>query len=48
MNRSLLLERILTPGSSSLLVLAKESQELEDSVTRSYLESLAVPVVLVA
>jgi hypothetical protein len=47
-NRALLQERILTPGSSSLLVIAKQSQELEDSVTRSFLESLAVPLVLVA
>jgi hypothetical protein len=47
-NRSLLQERILAPGSSGVLVLAKQSRELEDSVTRDYLESLAVPLVLVA
>ena len=47
-NRALLQERILAPGASSLLVLAKQSSELEDRVMRSYLESLAVPLVLVA
>ena len=37
-----------TPGSGSLLVLARKSPDLEDSAARSYLESLTVPVVLVA
>ncbi len=36
------------PGASSLLVLARKSPDLEDSAARSYLESLTVPVVLVA
>jgi hypothetical protein len=31
-----------------VLVLARESPDLEDSAARSYLESLDVPVVLVA
>jgi hypothetical protein len=47
-NRCLLLERILAPGVSSLLVVTKQNRELEDDVTRRYLESLAVPLVLVA
>ncbi len=36
------------PGAGSLLVLARKSPDLEDSAARSYLESLTVPVVLVA
>ncbi|MEE8285386.1 MAG: hypothetical protein V3R72_01685 [Gammaproteobacteria bacterium] len=36
------------PGAGSLLVLARQSPDLEDSGARSYLESLTVPVVLVA
>jgi hypothetical protein len=38
----------LTPGAGSLLVLAREGPDLEDAAARSYLESLSVPVVLVA
>ncbi len=36
------------PNTGSLLVLARKSSDLEDSAARSYLESLTVPVVLVA
>lgn len=36
------------PGAGGLLVLARKSPDLEDSAARSYLESLTVPVVLVA
>jgi hypothetical protein len=36
------------PGAGSLLVLARESPDLEDAAAQSYLESLSVPVVLVA
>jgi nucleotide-binding universal stress UspA family protein len=39
---------VLAPGAGSLLVLARESPGLEDNAARSYLESLAMPVVLVA
>ncbi len=46
--QSLLQGRTLAPGAGSLLVLAKQSRELEDSATLRYLESLAVPLVLVA
>lgn len=45
---SLLQSRMLAPGAGSLLVLAKQSRELEDRATRDYLESLCVPLVLVA
>ena len=38
----------LAPGAGSLLVLARESPDLEDAAAQSYLESLSVPVVLVA
>jgi hypothetical protein len=37
----------LGPGAGSLLVLARESPDLEDAAAQSYLESLSVPVVLV-
>jgi hypothetical protein len=47
-NRFSELSRVLAPGAGSLLVLARKSPELEDSAARSYLASLAVPVVLVA
>lgn len=47
-NRPLLLQRLLTPATSSLLVLTRQSGELEDPVSRDYLESLALPLVLVA
>ena len=47
-SRSLIQERILSPGASSLLVLARRSVELEDEAMLGYLESIAVPVVLVA
>lgn len=46
--RSLLQERILTPGVSSLLVLPKQSRGLEDQAMTGYLESITVPLVLVA
>jgi len=46
--QSLLQGRILAPGAGSVLVLAGQSRELEDSATLGYLESLAVPLVLVA
>lgn len=36
------------PSTGSLLVLARKSPDLEDSAGRSYLESLTIPVVLVA
>lgn len=45
--RSLMLGRMLTPGSGSLLVLAKRSPELDDEATRRFLEELAIPLVLV-
>jgi len=38
----------LAPRAGSVLVLARKSPDLEDSAARSYLESLDVPVVLVA
>ena len=41
------LPRVLAPGANSLLVLARTSPALEDSDTRSLLESLSIPVVLV-
>ncbi len=47
-NRAVLRGRLLVPGDSSLLVLAKQSPELEDAAVRTYLESLPVPLVLVA
>jgi hypothetical protein len=47
-NRSLLRERLLTPGASSLLVLAKHVAALEEDGMPSYLESSTVPLVLVA
>ena len=47
-NRSLLCERTLTPRASSLLVLARQSGEVEDDAMIDYLESIAVPLVLVA
>lgn len=46
--RTLMLGRILAPGTGSLLVLAKRSAELDDEATRGYLEELAIPLVLVA
>jgi hypothetical protein len=39
---------VLAPSAGGLLVLARESPDLENSAARDYLESLAVPVVLVA
>jgi hypothetical protein len=42
------LGQALAPGAGGPLVLARKSPDLEDSAARSYLESLAVPVVLVA
>lgn len=45
--RSLMLGRMLAPGSGSLLVLAKRSPELDDEATRRFLEELAIPLVLV-
>jgi hypothetical protein len=42
------LRKAPAPNTGSLLVLARKSPELEDSAARSYLESLTVPVVLVA
>ncbi|TDJ19289.1 MAG: hypothetical protein E2O65_04400 [Gammaproteobacteria bacterium] len=36
------------PNTGSLLVLARNSPDLEDSAAQSYLESLTIPVVLVA
>ena len=47
-NRFLQLGRVLAPGAGGLLVLARKSPDLESSAARDYLESLAVPVVLVA
>ena len=47
-DRSLLRVRTLTPASSSLVVLAKQSRELQDEAMLSYLESICVPLVLVA
>lgn len=46
--RTLMLRRILAPGAGSLLVLAKRSTELDDEATRTYLEEIAIPLVLVA
>lgn len=45
---ALLQGRMLASGAGGLLVLAKHSRELEDRATRDYLESLSVPLVLVA
>jgi len=45
--RTLMLGRMLAPGTGSLLVLAKRSPELDDEATRAYLEELAIPLVLV-
>lgn len=47
-NRVSQLGGILAPGAGGLLVLARKSPDLESSAARDYLESLAVPVVLVA
>jgi nucleotide-binding universal stress UspA family protein len=47
-DRSSQLARAPAPNTGSLLVLARRSPDLEDSAARSYLESLTVPVVLVA
>jgi hypothetical protein len=47
-DRSSQLARAPAPNTGSLLVLARQSPDLEDSAARSYLESLTVPVVLVA
>ncbi len=46
--QSLLQGRIMAPAAGRLLVLAGQSRELEDNATLSYLESLTVPLVLVA
>lgn len=45
--RTLMLGRMLAPGTGSLLVLAKRSDELGDEATRTYLEEIAIPLVLV-
>jgi hypothetical protein len=45
--RTLMLGRMLAPATGSLLVLAKQSPELDDEATRAYLEELAIPLVLV-
>ena len=42
------LRRAPAANTGSLLVLARQSPDLEDSAARNYLESLTVPVVLVA
>ena len=47
-NRFSQLGRVLAPSAGGLLVLARKSPDLESSAARDYLESLAVPVVLVA
>ena len=47
-NRLSQLSQALAPGACSLLVLARKSPDLEDSAARDYLESLVMPVVLVA
>lgn len=47
-NRVSQLGGVLAPGAGGLLVLARKSPNLESSAARDYLESLAVPVVLVA
>ena len=47
-NRFSQLGRLLAPGAGGLLVLDRKSPDLESSAARDYLESLAVPVVLVA
>ena len=39
---------VLAPRAGSLLVLARKNPDLADRAARRYLESLAVPVVLVA
>ena len=46
--RTLMLKRMLAPGSGSMLVLSKRSPELDDEATRGYLEALAIPLVIVA